>query len=136
MTGVQTCALPIFIPLDNTIPQNSEGTELATLTITPQRSTSILEIEFRAYSLGSSPGPTLSIALFQDSSANAIASSAEKIENAQKCNHTLSYRMEAGTTSATTFKIRAGPDANNSTLISPLFGGVGSSYFRIREILK
>ena len=76
--------------------------------ITPTSASNILVIEhFGLYSDSSSSGPR--IALFQDSTVGALAATRHSV------NHTngaktmnLTHVMAAGTTSSTTFKIRAG----------------------------
>ena len=61
------------IPLDDTIPQITEGTEFMTLAITPTSATSKLVI-IVYLQLDKNNSNTLTVALFQDSTANAIAS--------------------------------------------------------------
>jgi hypothetical protein len=125
------------IPLDNTIPQNTEGTELLTLTITPKLSTSKLLIEFNAQMNvdGTNANYTLS-ALFQDSTANALAA----ISYRQVKENVLRYVMTSGTTSSTTFKIRVGPNSAAGTINVNanasgvrFLGGVSYAWLTIKE---
>lgn len=103
-TGSTTTA----IPYDNTIPQNTEGAEAITVTITPTNSSNKLLIEFSGF-FGCTVSDVITIALFQDSTANALAATAVGVIAAGFIQSgTLSYVMTAGTTSATTFKIRYG----------------------------
>lgn len=110
------------IPWDNTIPQNTEGFEFLTATITPKSALSKLMIDvcFNGYNTGEgSYGFT--IALFQDSIANALMSNAYNVANSAIYTRYFKYFMTAGTTSATTFRVRAGAASggsgiNNSTL--------------------
>lgn len=112
-----------IIPGDDTVPQNTEGTEFMTQAITPKSATNILVIDVVFF--GSvSAGDDIIVALFQDTTADAIA--ATNVLNATANGRmilTLRHRMVAGTTSATTFKVRAGGDA--SSTIS--FNGVGGT---------
>lgn len=116
-TGASTTSQ---IPLDDTIPQNTEGAEFMTLAITPTSATNRLRIEFNANASagGSAQGPV--VALFQDTTADAlqVRSTRPADSNHPSPIHLL-HDMVAGTTSATTFKIRFG---RNSTSASAFIG--------------
>jgi len=127
------------IPADDTIPQNTEGTEFLNLSITPKATTNKLKIEVTMMLSHSAANSTLVAALFQDSTANALALGFEQEVTATfvKC-ITFSHVMDAGTTSATTFKVRAGSNQTGTTTMngqsgSRLFGGVSISSIRITE---
>ena len=127
------------IPCDNTIPQNTEGDELFTLAITPTNSSNKLLIEV-VVSMGASLATHNTIALFQDSTAGAIAvvSHYHTAGNAH-CEHSLAHYMTAGTTSSTTFKIRggghnAGTFTFNGASAAAHFGGVLAYSITITEI--
>lgn len=128
----------VAIPTDNTIPQNTEGTELFTLAITPTSATSKLFIQVNAL-CGNTPAQWPTIALFQDSTANALAvnSSYQGIASAG-LTLSLAYFMTAGTTSSTTFKIRFGLGNTGSMQIngfnSAIYGGVATTTMTIMEI--
>lgn len=128
-----------LIPADDTIPQNTEGNEYMTLAITPRSATSKLKIEVVFFG-SASVDTTLTAALFQDATANALA--AASLHNATPLSmrtiHFTHY-MTAGTTSATTFKVRAGGHAANTTTFNGFsggraFGGVAASSITITEI--
>lgn len=106
------------IPADNTAPQSSEGGQVVTLAITPKSASNILEIEF--YSVGTlSTGGHLIAALFQDSTASALAADAKYVPVATAAvGVIIKYRMTAGTTSSTTFKIRAGGNVASTWTIT------------------
>lgn len=97
-----------IIPLDDTLPQNTEGTEFMTATITPKSATNILEIDVTTFASNSAASNVIE-ALFQDSNANALAVNQgfQATATAPVVLRTL-HTMVAGTTSATTFKIRLG----------------------------
>src|SRR6185295_171607 len=126
------------IPLDDTIPQNTEGTEFMTQSITPKSTTNILLIEIVAM-LSTSTAKTAIGALFQDSTANALAAVSAYIDTGTGMRMvSLMYSMAAGTTSSTTFKFRAGPDAAatmtfNGSSGSRLYGAISKSYIKITE---
>jgi hypothetical protein len=112
------------IPYDSTIPQNSEGveyTQIAT-TFTPTDAASILEIEvFIALYQLNSGGNALG-ALFQDSTANALAAANKTpATSGYSDDMYIRYRVVAGSTSARTYKFRYGANAN-SMLINHVSG--------------
>ena len=127
------------IPQDNTIPQITEGTQLMTLAITPTSATNKLRIDVVVNGAGSASN-SWATALFQDSTANALAATNYNMA----ANNVASYSgfthfMTAGTTSATTFKIRcgtvsAGTFTFNGQSAGQLFGGVSASSITITEI--
>lgn len=127
------------LPFDDSIPQNTEGGEFMTITITPKSATNILIIEAKALVAIGTTTTAASGALFQDSTAGAIAADAAFIDTAAN-NRTLNirHRMVAGTTSATTFKFRAGPNAAatltfNGRSSARLFGDITKSSMIITE---
>ena len=106
---------------DDSIPQNTEGNEYLTLAITPTNASNILFIEFIGFFNQSSATNTM-VALFQDSTANALAATVARIDTANApLVIPMRYRMVAGTTSETTFKIRAG-GANTTMTITEIAG--------------
>jgi len=127
---------------DDTIPQNTEGTEVVTLEITPKLATNRLEIEV-------TPGTTISstasvvpvMALFQDSTAGALAASAGSQASGASTGRAINpikHIMVSGTTSATTFKVRVGPDRAstlgiNGDASTRRLGGVGKFVITIKE---
>jgi len=143
VVNVQTGAVATgttTVPLDDSIPQNNEGTEFMTLAITPTSATNKLRIE--VLFLGVYPADAVvTLMLFQDSTANALACNDiwSMGTNTRNFSMYLSHFMTAGTTSATTFKIRAGGD-NSGTLTfngrtgSRQYGGTLASSITITEI--
>ena len=90
-----------ILPYDNTIPQNTEGDQYMTATITPNSATSKLIIQAIGVFWTASADVT-SAALFQDSTANALAVSYCYAPNANNGSTiTINYSMTSGTTSAT-----------------------------------
>ena len=137
-TGAVATGTTIF-PLDNTIPQITEGTEFMTLAITPRSATSKLIINV-VWMGTNNAANTLITALFQDSTASALAVAMENMNNPTG-GVTLSFRhvMTSGTTSATTFKVRAGGSGAgtttfNGTNSAGVFGGVMASSIVIQEV--
>jgi len=126
------------IPVDDTIPQNTEGDEYITLSITPTNANNILFIEAIMYLSNGAAANSMCVALFQDSTADALAASMRSIGQSLLDEITLRHRMTAGTTSATTFKIRAGGSAAGTTRVNGvsggLYGGVMLSSLKITEM--
>ena len=96
---------------DDTIMQNDEGTEFMTLAITPTKATNKLKIDVVCHCNSSVGSKIFTVGLFQDSTADALATMVctESIANSPTPVG-FTHFMTAGTTSATTFKVRAGPD--------------------------
>ena len=100
---------------DDTIPQNTEGDQYMSLSITPKDSSNILVIDVVLH-LESTSTSTLMAFLCQDTTANALASTRVRTPGANETIVlTFRHRMTAGTTSATTFKVRAGSTAGTVT---------------------
>lgn len=104
-----------LIPLDNTIPQSTEGDQYMSVSITPKATTNVLTIQVVAL-LSSSASNHIQMALFQDATASALAS-AEMFQATSGAGMSipLLHIMTAGTTSSTTFKIRAGGNNAGTT---------------------
>ena len=128
-----------LLPQDDTIPQSSEGTEFMTLAITPTNTNNILIVDVVAYMSSTAVG-YMSVGLFQDSTANALSATATGLFAANStATVPLQYKMTAGTTSSTTFKVRLGANLSGTVRINGrdgarVFGGVGSSSITITEI--
>jgi hypothetical protein len=109
------------VPFDDTIFQNSEGVEIITLAITPTASNSILKIDFNC-TFGGPSAQSGQLGLFQDTTANALCSQYNYIYGYGHL--TLQHLMTAGTTSATTFKVRGG--AGSGTVTFNGYSGVNA----------
>lgn len=137
-TGFLTTAI---IPHDNTIPQNSEGAEVFTVSHTPLSASNRLMIIIQMGMGGGDSGTVKTLALFKDADANALAAvqSAAAIGAGSV---PLVHHMIAGTTSPITFRIRVG--SNNGTVTGvnlsvqgPLvgaYGGVCASSITVLEV--
>lgn len=100
-----------LIPVDNTIPQNTEGTQFMTIDITPKSATNKLSIDVTGY-FAVTVAENITIALFQDTTANAIAvHGAYQATGTATVSIPLVHSMAANTTAQTTFKVRAGTNA-------------------------
>jgi hypothetical protein len=113
----------VGVNVDDTIPQNTEGSEFYTVSITPTASANLLIIECHIVGSNSSNAGNI-VALFQDSTADALAASLETHQTNFRFSMNLVHYMTAGTTSSTTFKVRAGAGAGTMTIN----GGGGVAY--------
>ena len=114
------------IPMDDTIPQNTEGTEFMTLAITPLDVNNVLQIDVTFLGGPNSAGIWCIVALFQDTTANALAAAPIYFDTASGFRTaTFRHTMVAGTVSSTTFKVRAGGSAASTVT----FNGVGGARF-------
>lgn len=128
------------IPLDDTVPQNTEGDQYMSLAITPKSTTNTLVIQVVSFYAHSVTTNVIQ-SLFQDSTANALAVNAQRVPAVNTpLTVVTTYAMTAGTTSATTFKVRAGGTSGdggtltfNGTAAARKFGGIGLSSIIITE---
>lgn len=135
----------IVVPDDDTIPQNNEGDEYMSQAVTPTSGANVLRIRAQgsfASSAGGGGSQFLCMALFQDSTANALTAVRSSFFAAANSDQpvTLEWDMAADTSSATTFKIRAGGHAAGTTTFNGnsgarKLGGVMNSFLKIEEVM-
>ena len=126
-------------PIDDTIPQISEGNSASMdLAITPSSASNKLLIQV-SLAISSSSGGGCVGALFQDSTANALACSYSYLHHANYPIGTVAFAhdMSAGTTSSTTFKVRFGSHVGTAYMNneggSRRYGGTCTSSITIFE---
>lgn len=128
------------IPDDDTIPQITEGDQYLSLAITPTSAINLLGIYSLINLSSSSSAITVGLALFQDATANALASTrVSTADNNQVSSGSLQHVMIAGTVSATTMRIRAGSSAGatttfNGQVSARKWGGSLVSILMIEEV--
>lgn len=129
------------IPNDNTIPQNTEGDEYITVSITPKSTTNKLIIESLTHISHTVDGRSVA-ALFKDSDASALKTAIGVNGAATTIKQlSISHEMVAGTTSTITFKIRAGGTVAGTTTFNGSsgtgkFNGTMNSYIKVTEYLQ
>jgi hypothetical protein len=126
------------MPADDTAPQNTEGAEFMTLAITPKNANNLLEIDVVLNVAGSGTDAVITGALFQDTTADAINACSMNNNNSNgRLTITMKHYMTAGTTSATTFKVRAGSNSGttyfNGSAGAREYGGITRSSITIKE---
>ena len=145
VVNVQTGAVAsgtTLIPSDDTIPQNSEGDEYMTLAITPTDASNKLKIDVVLFASHSRDGSWIPSALFQDSTTGALASMFGNYNAGSAlagAGESFTHYMTAGTTSATTLKVRVGGSHTGTTTFNGQgggrkHGGVMASSITITEI--
>lgn len=129
------------LPNDDTIPQNTEGNEFLTQAITPTSTLNLLRVNHTGYYATNNANADVIYALFQDSTADAVAVGITARYNVSgaEAHANLLYTMIAGTVSSTTFKIRAGVASAgtitfNGSAGARSFGGRMTSVLGIEEI--
>jgi hypothetical protein len=133
-------SLSTTIPFDDTVPQNTEGTQILSVTITPKSASNILRLRFRGTGAAAITNTPVICALFRDSTASALCAdyALTIIGTVQAGNMTLTHEVAAGSTSATTFKIRVGASlgamAMNGVSGGRKFGGVMAATLTVEEV--
>jgi hypothetical protein len=126
------------IPIDDTIPQNTEGNEYMSLAFTPVSATSNLKIDIVAQ-VWNNTSSAMSAALFQDSITSAIGAVFRGALPSSGEPLTFTVYVASASTSTRTYKVRVGSNAAstttfNGTLGNRMFGGVMASSITIMEI--
>ena len=131
--------LTVTIPVDDTIPQNTEGTQVVSATITPVFITSRILVRFQGV-FSCSAVTTCAAALFRDAAVAALCATAVT-EDAINYRRILSFEYldSPSSTSALSYKVRVGPGAAstlrmNGTTASREFGGVERTTLTLQEI--
>ena len=119
-------------------PHTTASSNAIEVSITPTNASNKLMIDIVAQ-LSDDGGDRLQMALYQDSTANALASNAHyQSGGAYHANLTMKHFMTAGTTSETTFKMRAGGTGGTTTFNGEggarKLGGTFASSITITEI--
>lgn len=124
-------------PLDNTIPQNTEGGLYCSVTITPKKATNRLVIRGVAF-CGTAAANNIGVSICDSAIANAIAATT-------MTNAAISYSVTipiyaeiiAGSTVTRTYQLRVGTAAGtlymNGNSTGAFFGGVGACRLSVEE---
>ena len=128
-----------LIPLDDTIPQITEGTEFITISYTPSAIGNRIRVTANTYG-AYSVAAKVTAALFEGTTANALAATAETVAASNDVvQHTLSYEGTVSSLTALTYRLRiggstAGTYTLNGAAGARLFGGIGYSSLVVTEI--
>jgi len=133
--------LSAAIPFDTTTPQISEGTQVATVTITPKKVGSRLRVTVHCPLVDANgAGVAVTAALFRDGGANAVASGVFHPPSLDYAGG-ISFDYEFTTTALTavTFALRIGPNTGSTAYVgqnrfSVTLGGTCSLSLTVQEI--
>jgi hypothetical protein len=130
------------MPVDDTIPQNTEGTQFLTKAITRSSAANVLRIWAQAQvSHNAAASVSMGIALFQDATANALAAFyLQTPAQNQGVMLPLDVQILCSASGSTTFNVRIGTSsAGTATLngsdTARLWGGVANSFLHIEEVM-
>lgn len=129
------------IPSDDTIPQQTEGTELLTVTYTPKSAVSILKVSANFFGTTGANGSPHNTALFRDSQANAFAASTASGGVSFTVRSSIVGYVLSGDTIPTTFKVRHGLEVAGNLFVNGtnvgggvrLFGGMAACTLTVEE---
>ena len=122
------------------IPTNSDGAEVFTVSITPTASDSTLLVYVLCKVAPGGDGNRMCIMLFQDSVSNALEMATEMAQSGgDMINLAMNYKKTSGTTSSTTFKVRMAPHTGETMYINrgnsdAIGGGIMTSSIVVWEI--
>jgi hypothetical protein len=126
--------------LDDSIPQNTEGVEILTQSVTPRSAASLMRVS--AHTCGLVDGATsMTLALYRDSVANALAAavSTTAAGNGYALEGAIGVSEQSPGTSEVIYKLRIGKTSGNiyingSNSTTRIFGGVAATWLQIEEI--
>lgn len=138
-TYAASADLTTLIPFDDTIPQNTEGTQIISVSYTPKSATNIVRLRFQGMGC-CSVAQQIQAALFINSVADALfATSVTTQGTANIGNPSFEFEHVPGSTSAQTYKVRVGGNANtirmNGIESARRYGGVALCTLVIEEIV-
>lgn len=126
------------MPFDDTVPQITEGTEFMTVAVTRVEPTSLLGIDV-VFNFEINGSEQLSLALFQDATAGALAA-VNEVTKSINDHHCVSFThmMTAAAAGSTTLRVRAGPNSAGTVTFNGVgagrkFGGVMASSIKVTE---
>jgi hypothetical protein len=127
------------IPIDNTIPQITEGTEILTASITPRSTQSVIEVEAVLWA-GLNANHWIIGAIFRSDKSDAIVSQpAYTATGNAAALVVLKKQFVSETTSPLEFSLRAGPAGAYTMRVNgtgtPILGGNGITSLHVREVL-
>lgn len=130
-------ATSAVVPIDNTIPQSSEGATLMNLNITPKRIGSKILVFFNGMFQNDNANSAVTAALIRSSAANSVAAQFANVVSVNGViNLTLTYIETTASLSTINYEIRFGPanGAHTATAAPAAYGGVELSYLYAIEV--
>lgn len=108
-------------PADDTIPQNTEGTQILSTSITLKSTSSKVAIFVNVNGAATS-GAFITLSVFRGSGADAICASVQRI-NADSNMYTLSFVDSPATSGEVTYTVRIGPNTVTNFYLNGNSGG-------------
>lgn len=135
-TYTTNTGLSAVIPLDDTTPLVSEGTQILSQAITLRRSSNNVLVEFSGMGSVSSVNTALSVSMFRDSTCIQARVSTFPTQNFPM---TIQANiLDAPATTTITYSVRVGPSANtasmNGATTARYFGGASACTLTLKEI--
>lgn len=127
------------IPLDNTIPQITEGNQILSANITPTSASSRIRIR-TVIPISATTGQGIIGAVFSGSGANAITAIVGTATQSYLTNLVMEYEEAAANTSARTYTVRAGVQTGggsafiNGSIYQQFMGGAMRCTIVVEEI--
>lgn len=123
------------IPFDDTIPQNTEGEELVTVSITPTSTSNYLRVRATLPMVSRSSGGGVTVALFKDSGADALNAGTALIGSSSEYgNISLEWVEQASGTTAQTWKLRYGGNTASTAYVNRR--GAGALYGSTKPVVS
>jgi hypothetical protein len=132
--------LTTLIPFDDSIPQNTEGTEIITASITPRSATSKINVRVAGSGYAAAASDVIVFAVFRDSVADALYAGFGSEASSAGTPSVLSgqFQDSPATASAITYKLRVGGTGGtvrlNGITTGRRFGGVAKTTLILEEI--
>lgn len=132
-------SLTVQIPNDDSFPQNNEGTQLLSVSITPKSTTNKLRITWGGWVTPNTLGAFISAVFSTVGGANAHSANITSDNSASAQYFGGSVEFVPGTLAAQTITLRAGPDTAvtmylNGTSAGRLLGGASRTFLIVEEI--
>lgn len=127
------------IPLDDTIPQNTEGTQIISVALTPKSTTNRVRLRFQGQVYSAGGAVNVIAAVFSSASANALRATVVSTGGAGfSAEVVLEHEYVPASTSAQTYTVRIGSQAAATIRMNGgaarLFGGVSAATLIVEEI--
>lgn len=135
-----TTTTSAILPRDDTIPQNTEGAEVLSLSITPKLASSTLHYEAVIFAGITAASGSVSAAVFRDSTVDAVGASCTAFPLAAGAGPiVVTGSVPSTAIVSTTLKVRIGPSVAGTAMMNGngttrIFGGVAQSTLRIWEV--
>lgn len=131
--------LATVIPVDDTIPQSTEGIQILTASLTPSSTTNKVRVRFKGQAVIDTAGANFSAALFVNSGTSAVRAAFMTVPGTSQAEE-ISFEFEhvPGATTAQTYAVRVGPSLGNARMnggtAGRIFGGTSAATLVLEEV--